>query len=404
VKLSICAPLAAVLLLAACGRDAPPPVANRTLPPSGTDDECPAPDVDADMDSDTDADSDADTDIDTDADTDTDSDTDTDVDADTDADTDVDADTDSATDTAMEGNCPWSCADLVDEYSCSASLSPPTAVYNPNFTCASEDRICCQPVGAPGGIEYCGDQEGYSCEVDCSGEWQQPTTDYFCNSALATCCEDTKPGCAEVGGVCVYMWDSCPGDFVEEPDLSCGLLESCCTPPQCPWDCTELTDEYTCSESLDPPDAIRNWGWSCLDADEVCCQPVGASGGITEACADVPGNTCRESCLSYEAQTTDYFCNFATRMCCDDLRVPCADLGGTCESWWSCPDGTQNNQGGICEGFSEVCCTAIDPDNTCELEGGACVEWGVTCPLLMIPAPTVSCGTWTQMCCQWSWG
>lgn len=374
--------IAAIAALPSCGNETPPSLAPGDTSGVDAGGDCPDPGTDAD--------------------TDVDSDTDTDIDTDSDSDADAGADAGPDTDTSMEGNCPWFCADFVDEYSCSGTLNPPSAVYNPNFACESEDRVCCQPVGAPGGITYCGDQAGYSCEVDCTGEWQEPTTAYFCNSATATCCQDTQPGCTEIGGVCVNIWSSCPTDYAEV-DLSCGLLQTCCAPPQCPWACEVFTDEYTCSESLDPPTAIHNYEWTCLDADEICCQPVGATDGLTEACGDQEGMECRDGCLSYEAQRTEYFCNLATRMCCDDLRVPCADLGGSCESWWTCPDGTQMNQGGICDGLSEVCCTAIDPSNTCELGGGACVEWGVSCPLLMIPAPTVSCGTWTQMCCQWSW-
>jgi hypothetical protein len=382
VKLSAVVLLAAAIAaLASCGRDAPPVLEFMALPGDDTDVDCPDPGTDAD----TDVDSDADTDV------------------DTDADTDADAGADSGTDTSMEGNCPWFCADLVDEYSCSGTLNPPSAVYNPNFACASEDRICCQPVDAPGGIEYCGYQEGFTCELDCTGEWQAPTTAYFCNSALATCCENTKPLCTEVGGVCISFWDSCPTDYVSA-DMTCGALQSCCAPPECPWTCTEFTNQYTCSESLDPLTAVHNYEWTCYDPADICCQPLGASGGLSEACGDQAGMMCRDGCLSYEAQRTEFYCGPATQRCCEDLREPCADIGGSCEAWWTCPSGSEVNQGGICEGLTEVCCTAIDPSNTCELGGGSCVEWGVSCPLLMIPAPTVSCGTWTQMCCQWSWG
>jgi len=369
-----------VAVLSSCGREAPPSVENRAPPSPDTEDECPDPGTGADADSD--ADSDADTD------------------SDTDSDSDAGPDTDTS---QMEGNCPWFCADFVGELSCSSTLNPPTAVYNPNFECATEDRICCQPLGAAGGLDgYCGDQPGFSCEIDCTGEWQEPSTDYYCNAATATCCEDTKPSCLEIGGICVYVWDSCPGD-TSPADFSCGLLETCCAPPECPWTCSIFVDDYTCSESLDPPTAIHNYEWSCLDPDEICCQPLGAPDGIAGACGDQEAMACRVSCLSYETQRTDFYCGPATQVCCEDLREPCADIGGSCESWWTCPDGTEINQGGICEGLTEVCCTAIDPSNTCELGGGACVEWGESCPLLMIPAPTVSCGTWTQMCCQWSW-
>ena len=83
------------------------------------------------------------------------------------------------------------------------------------------------------------------------------------------------------------------------------------------------------------------------------------------------------------------------------MREPCEESGGTCEDWWTCPDGTASTEGGTCDSVISVCCTPIDPDNTCELGGGSCVAWGESCPLLMLPAPTVSCGDWSNMCCEW---
>jgi hypothetical protein len=323
--------------------------------------------------------------------------------ADADADTDADGDAGADTDTHMEGNCPWFCADLVDELSCSPTLEPPTAAYNPNFACATPDRICCQPVGAPGGIGACAEQSGHSCQAECSGEWLVPTAEYYCDSPLAVCCDDTEPTCTDVGGVCVYTWSSCPEGLATGSGLSCGVAQTCCAAPECPWSCAPLTDDLACSETLDPPAAIHNYQWSCYAAGEICCQPLGDTDGITAACADQAGATCRAGCLSYEAQRTEYVCDAATQMCCEDQRAPCEELGGSCNALWSCPDGTQQNQGGTCGGVSEVCCTTIDSDDTCALGGGTCVDWGTSCPLLMIPAPTVSCGTLAQMCCQWSW-
>jgi hypothetical protein len=391
-----------------CGRSGPPAF---EVPDAATGD------TDADADTDVDADIDADTDTDADTDGDTDSDADTDADSDVDADTDADSDSDSDSDTGSdtgsgtgsdsdtlqpEGTCPWWCVDLVDEFSCSASLDPPDAIHNPNYTCDSDDRICCQPLGAEDGLtQYCADQPGYFCDDACNGEWEVPTTELYCNWATAICCQDQTPTCGEVDGVCVNLWEGCPGDY-ESGGFACGsFLQYCCVPPFCPWECAELTDEFSCSDTLDPPAAIHNYEYGCPLPGDICCQPLDAEGGVTEYCNDQPDMACKTGCASYEAPRADFYCNMADVVCCEDMREPCADIGGSCEDFWTlCPDGYQNNQGGTCDGWSEICCTPIDPDNTCALGGGVCVAWGDSCPLLYTPAPLTSCGDWLQMCCN----
>jgi len=213
---------------------------------------------------------------------------------------------------------------------------------------------------------------------------------------------EVEPTCVEAGGACVNFWDSCPGDL-EEGSYSCQLWEKCCLPPGCPWTCADLVDEFSCADVLDPPTDIHNYNYSCIGVDQICCQPVGAANGVGEYCNDQPEMACDTACEPYETHRTDYYCNMATTMCCEDTRQPCADIGGSCEDWWSCPTGTEQNGGGTCDGLSEICCTPVDPDNTCALEGGSCVAWGDSCPVLMSPQLTTSCGTWLEMCCKWMW-
>jgi hypothetical protein len=368
------------LLPAGCGKQAPPAL---DLGEGGDGD------ADADSDGDTDADADADADADSDA----------------DADADADADSDSDSDTWQpEGTCPWWCADFVGQTTCSDTFNPPTAIHNPNYTCDSEDRVCCQPLGVDGGLDqYCNDQADHVCAESCDGPFEELATEFYCQHANAVCCHDFAPTCAEMGGLCITpILEACPTGWEDNYDHDCdNFLQACCLPPSCPWSCEPETDEYSCSESLDPPTAIHNWDYACLDAPgEICCQPVGAEDGIQGYCGDQPDMDCKTACASYETWRTDFYCNWSTAYCCEDTRQPCADIGGDCTTGLGCPDGSENNQGGTCSNLWELCCTPVDPDNTCAMEGGTCVTWGDSCPLLYTPALTTSCGTWTQMCCQ----
>ncbi|MBW2529986.1 MAG: hypothetical protein JRI55_00825, partial [Deltaproteobacteria bacterium] len=164
-------------------------------------------------------------------------------------------------------------------------------------------------------------------------------------------------------------------------------------------DCVDYSDEYTCSEVLDPPQAVQNHGYSCSEPGNICCQPLEADGGVDEYCNDQPDMGCSNGCNEFEVQRDDYYCAMAGVACCEDLREPCADIGGSCELAVACPDGTEANSWGNCDSFWEFCCTPIDPSNSCGLAGGTCVGWGESCPLLHQPDPLNSCGDLTQMCC-----
>ncbi len=298
-------------------------------------------DTDADIDTDTDTDIDADGDMDIDADADGDADSDADSDVDVDADSDGDTDSDSDADVDADGD-------------------------------------------ADSDIDADADSDS-DADLDADSDSDVDTG---------------EASCTELGGTCVGLFSDCP-EGAEQVSNSCpGWWDKCCLEPFCPWECEIYTDRYTCSETLNPPDAVRNYDYSCEEQDEVCCQPLDDPDGLEELC---PGEmACKQSCGTFEEQRTDYYCNRADLLCCNDPRPPCEDIGGTCEFsiLGSCPDGKEQNEDGICTGALTACCTDIAPNNDCALNGGECVNWGESCPTLYIPDPLSSCGTLLEMCCS----
>ncbi len=224
----------------------------------------------------------------------------------------TDGDMETAAEDEDTPSCPWECMVLDDSETC--SVLNENWIHNTKFDCAESDSICCQPLGAPGGLEE---------------------------------------------------------DCTEQPAMSCAAL------------CTG--------------DLFENQDYYCQDASRICCQDP--NGPDQERCA---GNmACRKTCIDHEQQNTEYYCDRADLVCCHDPRPLCRDIGGVCTRslLGTCPNGKQKNNKGICKGDFVNCCTDIAKNNRCAKNRGKCVNWGKSCPLLYIPNPFTSCGNILKMCC-----
>ncbi|MCP4606768.1 MAG: hypothetical protein GY847_40720 [Proteobacteria bacterium] len=353
--------------------------------------------IDADSDDNrdtTDSDDDRDTTSDDDRDT-----TDSDDDRDT-TDSDDDRDTTSDDTSGDSDLCPWECVALNGPGTC--SMLSENWVHNTKYQCINSDSICCQPLGTPDGLEEdCARQPALKCAASCEGRFFE-NPDYYCNDATNVCCEDPNGPtytCKQAGGKCVGSLSTCPNGLVRVGNRCAQFLKKCCLEPVCPWECVLYDGPETCSESLNPPEAVRNHAYSCENPESICCQPLTPDGN-EEQCPNQMA--CRKSCIGQEKPQTEYYCDSADRVCCHDARPLCSEIGGTCERsiLGTCSNGKQKNNRGICKGNMVNCCTDIAQNNICAKRRGKCVNLGQMCPLLYLPDPLTSCGDLLKMCCS----
>ncbi len=298
-------------------------------------------------------------------------------------------------------DCPenWHCVELADNAANTCESNIPDWVHFTGYICGESDAICCGPPGESKG--KCDEQPAMSCSKTC-GDGLVENTDYYCKDDTKTCCADPEgpmAGCVEAGGQCVSMIQSCANRY-SPSDLSCQQFYQCCLPPACPWDCEEFNGANTCSDQS-PPDAVRNYEYSCERSGDVCCQPLDDDSGITKNCNDQPNMACKASCMNYEDHQKNYYCETPGRLCCDDFRQACTTIGGVCQSsWGNCANGTEDYYGGKCANNGK-CCTPITNDNACIKQGGFCINPKNTCPSFPphLPLPT-TCGAGdSRQCC-----
>jgi hypothetical protein len=284
---------------------------------------------------------------DTGSDADADADGDVDADSDADGDTDVDSDTDGDTDTGS-GACP------------------------------SGETGCFEGV-----LMLC-DKGEWTAWVDCA--------------SLGGSCEVSQ-GMA----TCVPDLDAGPdADTDSDSDGDTDTVADSGTDTDtgdCPWDCLADIGANTCSESFDPLTGIANWNYACAGTGEVCCQPMGASGGVNLYCNDQDGHTCRDACLTGEVADNGFYCKWSNTTCCRDTNVTCGEKGGTCVMTWDTCAAGSSVVSESC-GVLQKCCMPPLCPWSCEplVDSKSCSE--LINPPVAVRNDEWKCADTTDVCCQ----
>ncbi len=172
-------------------------------------------------------------------------------------------------------------------------------------------------------------------------------------------------------------------------------------PGDCPWMCVPLTGPAACDQTGDK-DAVHNPNFACGDPGYACCQPPGAKIGLKKDCAAGEAMWCQKSCGTGLMETTDFFCNDATRVCCMDPDGPpptCEQTGGYCETFlFGCDAGFVESD--LDCDFGQKCCQPpLCPWECKELKGPAVCSEGKD-PPVAVRNYNYSCAKRGEVCCQ----
>lgn len=172
-------------------------------------------------------------------------------------------------------------------------------------------------------------------------------------------------------------------------------------PGDCPWTCVPLIGPAACDQIGDK-DAVHNPNFQCGDPGYACCQPPGAKSGLKKDCAAGEAMWCQKSCGEGLVETTDFYCNDATRVCCMDPDGPpptCEQAGGYCETFlFGCDKGFVESD--LECGFGEKCCQPPACPWECkELTGPAVCSEGKE-PPKAVRNYNYSCERRGDVCCE----